>query len=376
MIRLIILFSVFCFLLSASSVGAATLSILPRTGTFFAGSLLPAKINLDTEDQTVNAVQVKIFYPEDLVKVVSLSEAGSPIQLWQERPKAEAGAITFSGGIPGGWRGQGTILTVVFQLLRERSADVTFDTGSVVLLHDGKATPANLKLQDAIWQIGKAGLPNITSPMHQNGVWSKNRDLTVRWPIREDWEYSYLFTNNLAEDPDDIADDPHGGLMTFKNLPDGIWKFALRARQKGSADWLPRGTFLALIDATPPQFLEAKITSDPAIENGRRFVSFSASDNVSGVSHYEICDRLPALGTAPPADSCHFAENPYFLTDQNQPTIVLAAIDNAGNAAYREVRRTAPEAWPIRALIGLFAALLATIVGFILRKYRRAIHSS
>lgn len=76
-------------------------------------------------------------------------------------------------------------------------------------------------------------------------------------------------------------------------------------------------------DTIPPQSFPILLGTDPALFEGKYFISFSTSDTGSGVNHYEIQE-----GVGPFIRS----SSPYVLQDQaHKSTITVRAIDNAGN---------------------------------------------
>ncbi len=95
---------------------------------------------LNTEKETVNAVDGTLLFPADLVEVKEIRDGNSIINLWVERPKLVAGKIVFSGITPGGYRGdRGQLFSVIFHTLK--TGDGLFDFSQIhVLLNDGQGT--------------------------------------------------------------------------------------------------------------------------------------------------------------------------------------------------------------------------------------------
>lgn len=76
-------------------------------------------------------------------------------------------------------------------------------------------------------------------------------------------------------------------------------------------------------DTAPPTFIEAVISKDARFFDNKYFVSFFATDEKSGVAHYEIKEG-----------DGHFARavSPYALQDQSLRDVVqIKSIDSAGN---------------------------------------------
>lgn len=81
---------------------------------------------------------------------------------------------------------------------------------------------------------------------------------------------------------------------------------------------------ISIIDNTPPETLEAKISNSEDIFNGQYFLAFAAKDNGSGIDYIEIKEGdLDWLK----------AESPYLLVNQKiDQDIQVRAVDKNGNA--------------------------------------------
>jgi len=86
-----------------------------------------------------------------------------------------------------------------------------------------------------------------------------------------------------------------------------------------------------IADRIPPEEFVPLISSDPSIFNGAKFLVFSAQDEQSGISHYEVCESGEG-------DFGHFGcnwqktESPYLIINQNlDQRIEVKAVDLAGN---------------------------------------------
>ena len=89
-------------------------------------------------------------------------------------------------------------------------------------------------------------------------------------------------------------------------------------------------------DKTPPEFIEAIISSDPHIFDNQYFVSFFAIDKESGVSYFEIKEGERDFIRA---------ESPYLLQDQSLKSVIqIKAIDKAGNERITEAEIAVPTA--------------------------------
>lgn len=312
---------------------AATLTIDPPSGTFGPGDSFVATVRIDTDspEECVNAVDALIEYPKDLVKPVAISKGESLISLWAEEPSfsSESGTVRIQGGIPGGYCGRvvgdpgrtNVIAKIVFTVPATQigaaapetavRVPVRFLPASVVLLNDGAGTPASLRLEGA--EYVRALEP----------VGSSNEWLTT---IRED-----LF---------------------------------------------------------PPEEFRAEIVRDPNIHAGKFVLVFSTVDKQSGLSHYEVTEEDPIargmkLGGRAPAVAVR-ASSPYLLEDQSlKSRIIVRAVDHAGNRREFVIEPTDASAkqqassvfagqaivWGVVSILVVFFALL---LGNVLRRRRIA----
>lgn len=100
---------------------------------------------LNTQGEAVNAIEGVLVFPQDLLAVGQISDGGSPINFWLQRPKlASGGRVIFSGIIPGGWNGRSKIFAAVFRASKE--GNVSFELADLkVLLNDGEGTPVKVE---------------------------------------------------------------------------------------------------------------------------------------------------------------------------------------------------------------------------------------
>jgi len=85
-----------------------------------------------------------------------------------------------------------------------------------------------------------------------------------------------------------------------------------------------------MIDRTPPENVKAYVSENPLVGQQENFVSFSATDNTSGIDRYEICLRKGIFGTGP----CTQVSNPYLIAGnigELGSRVIVRAIDKAGN---------------------------------------------
>ncbi len=134
---------------------AARLYFEPKSISAGVGSIIPAKVFLDSSTEKINALQVSVKYPGKILKLKDWSDGNSIINLWIQNPKAENDTISFQGIIPGGYQGSaGLLLTLNFEVVGEGVATTYFADNSEALLNDGKGTSVKLELDKLNLSIG------------------------------------------------------------------------------------------------------------------------------------------------------------------------------------------------------------------------------
>jgi hypothetical protein len=140
-------------------VSAATLSLDPAEGSYGPGETFIVTIRIDTDstEECVNAVDATVRFPKEYLKPVSVSKGESLLSLWTEEPSfsLENGTVRISGGIPGGYCGRvvgdpgktNVIAKIVFSvpatqiggpvLTNDVPVSFSIDPESFVLLNDG-----------------------------------------------------------------------------------------------------------------------------------------------------------------------------------------------------------------------------------------------
>lgn len=136
---------------------AAIIFFEPAQTTKAVGETFTVNVRLNTEGEAINAVELGFLYP-GVLRVRSVSKAGSAIQLWVQEPSFTGAAITFIGGAPGGIRSSSALIgriTFEARALGEGGLGLTSD--SSVLLNDGSGTAANLKIASTLFKIDPRG---------------------------------------------------------------------------------------------------------------------------------------------------------------------------------------------------------------------------
>ncbi len=223
--------------------GAATLYLLPQSQTIYQGDSFLVEVRLNTEGEEINAIEAYLEFPQDKLEAVNIGKGESILTLWIKEPSFsnQTGEISFGGGMPKGFNGEGKLLTLIFSVnqrnIQRESASITFkEEDCKVLLNDGKGTEAELTFLEGNYEIIKKpeGLPVISSRTHPDqDKWYKAKTLHLHWDLIEGAEYSYLLSHDPLAEPDEIPDKPEGELiwmgdMEYQGLEDGIYYFHLQ----------------------------------------------------------------------------------------------------------------------------------------------------
>ena len=337
------LFILLIFILSFSVIsetyGAeASLFLQPSRGEYQVESTFPVRIRVDSNGAPINAAEAKILFPRELLQVKSLSKAGSIFKLWPEEPvfSNSKGEIIFKGGVPGGFSGQGTIISINFKAKKIGEAKVSLSEGAV-LAADGRGTNILAATKGAIFSITKApsvpeiievpSPPKISSPTHpKENFWYQNSNPEFQWEISPDIiALSYKFDQSPSSIPDTVSEQVVNS-KSFKGVEDGIWYFHLRVKNKFG--WSKTFHYRVQIDTIPPHLFEVVIDNQGDSTNPRPLLYFETEDDLSGISYYEMKinqdDAFPLVLAR---------TNPFRLPPQPSGfyKILVKAVDRADN---------------------------------------------
>lgn len=351
---------------------AATLFLIPQSEDVFKGDSFIVDLMVDTEGEEINAVEVRLKFPDNFLELPDFSKGNSVFSLWPEEPLVKNGEVSFSAGVPGGFIGNGLIGRINFFSKEIGNAKINFEGSSQVLLNDGSGTPAKLNFLEGNYEILEKpkDLPFISSSTHPDqNQWYKGTTLYLHWDLTKDAEYSYLLSLDPLATPDEIPDQPEGELiwmgdMEYPNLEDGIYYFTLKQKLSGK-DWSPKISFRAMIDKTKPEEFKPEIAE---IE-GKQYLVFSTTDKISGVDHYEIerhYQRIALFRTVP-TTKWETVKSPYLLGDQKLSKIFVKAVDKAGNEEISEIVPP-PKPFPYWIIIPVVMGII--IIWWILKKIK------
>jgi hypothetical protein len=319
---------------------AARLMLNPASGVFTVGSTFDISILVDTEGETINALDIVILFPPDKLQLSSPSLGQSIVGIWTSPPSFDnqRGIVRLRGGIPNGINvSKGLVTTLTFRARQLGNVAIKFGDETKVLLHDGKGTDALKEAQSGVYQIV---LPPPTGPVvasetHPDQTkWYNNPNVVLRWQLENVDGYSYILDGQPFTIPDDISEGKRNG-VTYRNLADGTYYFHIKALRDGA--WGGVTHFAINIDTTPPAEFPIEILPQAKTTRRQPIIKFSTTDLHSGIDHYEV-KIVPLSGVVVPEQPFFIeAVSPYIPPELaiGSYDVIVRAYDKAGN--YREV---------------------------------------
>jgi hypothetical protein len=238
---------------------------------------------------SINVIEGSVLFDKEKFEVRELSIGGSILSLWAQNPSFSnlAGTISFVGGTPDGFKGDGLILKAILRAKEAGEGTFSYLDDFALFLADGKGTRVKPIFSPLTLSI-KNRLPNV--------------------------------------------------------LPKNEWEEFI------------------IGDTTPPVFVEAIISKDQRLFDGKSFISFFATDKDSGIAYYEVKEGESVFVRA---------TSPYVLENQTLGiTIELKAVDAVGNEVIITPQvSVSPEVPAAKYLIWVFALIIVLAVIFML--YRK-----
>lgn len=323
---------------------AGALLISPNGGTFTVGSTFDVQLILDTEGESVNALDVDLQFPPDKLQLVSPNTSVSVISLWTSQPQFnnQTGRVRLQGGIPRGINVKSALVaTLTFRVKSIGTAIVRFTDQSRVLLNDGLGTDDLNREENAVYELvlpPPAG-PTVISETHPDqSEWYSNSNVVFKWAVDDPVQnYSYVYDTEPVTNPDDSPDGTRTTVV-YKNVPEGKHYFHIKALRGGA--WGGVTHFGTKIDTEAPAQFPLEILPGKRTNARDIVVKFLTTDTLSGIDHYEL-KFVPLTPTSDGdvGDQPLFieAQSPYIAPElaEGAYDIFVRAFDHAGN--YREV---------------------------------------
>jgi hypothetical protein len=323
--------SSYTFVLSYD-VKAASLYFYPQNIDVFQGENVVLEVRLDTEGETVNAIEAIGKIIGNGAIIASIDTSNSLLQILLENPEASGDTFRFIGGVPGGFNGQGIIGRINLTLNQTGVKRVVFDESSRVLENSETGMELLLKKSESVLNVSfkPADYIELSSRTHPiKNKWYSAREVNIHWTLEEGVKYSYLVSQEPITEPDNLADMPTGdkpwqGDIALQDLADGIYYFSLKKVGSTTVSRYP-----IFQDATPPKWTSVLFNKGTVESDGKPFITFLAEDQTSGIDYYEV-----------QVDSDEFQRvNPpnFVIEKPDFKRAVVRAYDKAGNVIEESV---------------------------------------
>jgi hypothetical protein len=144
-----VLLSSFFFLIFTLPAYAGVVRVLTDVSKLHVGDVFTVAVVVDTESESLNAVETTVVFPADLFEFVSSNSGNSVITVWlRDTSENSEGSIIFSGITPGGFtQDDARIIELTFKVLKEGQGIIE-TKNTELLLHDGLGTPAAVKTEN------------------------------------------------------------------------------------------------------------------------------------------------------------------------------------------------------------------------------------
>lgn len=161
------------------------------------GDILTVSVRIDTQKETLNAVEMEVGYPPELFEFVSRDAGDSVVTVWLPDTKGVTnGSVSFAGITPGGFtQNDASLVNLTFNVLKKGQGSIAI-TNAQVLVHDGLGSEAVVQKQN----------------LH---VAVEEGEATILKKAYHDDEVPELFTPSIAHDPDVFDGD---AFLVFSTL--------------------------------------------------------------------------------------------------------------------------------------------------------------
>jgi hypothetical protein len=333
-----------------NSTHAARLFLAPSSGAIFINSTFDVAILLDTEEETVNAFDIQLQFPPELLQLVTPTSIGeSIVGIWTGTPQFNnlTGNIRLQGGIPNGISSDlGLISKLTFRAKQAGVASVVILDNARVLLNDSFGTDAKVSVRNSVYNIA---LPLPEGPIVVSGThpdqdkWYSKSNVVFRWSTGRQTEgYSYELNDNPVYEPDNISEGTING-VSYNNLESGIHYFHIKEKLDGL--WGGSTHFVVHIDNSPPAEFDIRILPSKLTTSSNIVVSYDTTDRHSGVRYYDLkveslnAGKIPQVALLSYLDNKQDASNFFVEVENNEVlelgkgeyNLIVRAHDNAGN---------------------------------------------
>ncbi len=317
----------------------ASLSLFPGSETFQQGDSFSIELKIDAANIPINSAEAVVYFPVDMLEVLSISQDDSVFALWPEEPSFSNtdGKIWFAGGLPHpGFQEAGNIITINFKGKKQGIVHITFGQ-SKILADDGKGTNILVFLKEAKYFIREKPIAfetvediplSVFSSTHpEQDQWYNNDNPSFQWSLMPDATgVSFI----LDQRPNTVPNNISEGLIqskVFEEIADGVWYFHLIS--KNEAGWSEPVHYQVHIDSLSPYPFEVIIDNKGDVTNPKPDLYFETDDDISGISRYEL-----KIGEGEFHSLLLANVNPFSMPFQSPGShrIIVRAVDKAGNS--------------------------------------------
>lgn len=173
---------------------AARIFFEPAGGKYKVGDNISLSVYVDTENETINAVELGLNIPK-LLRIKDISKNGSIIQLWIGEPSYSGDTAQLIGGIPSGIKtNRGLIGKINLGASAIGQGSIGFLPNSSVLLNDGNGTKLSL-------QMVSNEIFEITPKLKSDKTPSAEEKETPKPEIKKDTKKPNKFQIMIGVDP-------------------------------------------------------------------------------------------------------------------------------------------------------------------------------
>jgi len=302
-------------LLLINSTHAASLYFLSDDVNFGIGAEFNVSVKVDSGEDSMNATQATITFPNDILELVSIDRQNSVFNFWVEEPTInnEEGTMSFIGGTPKGISGSSLeVLKMKFRTTGAGVAELSM-TDAIVTANDGKGTnilsdiqglaigvdtrvarpvlpsvpdvpdeqPVEI-IRDAVAASSRPSAPDLRVPLYpdQTAWYNHIGDTTVFWDVTEDITQVATGIDRLSNTEPKYVEETLTNGRNFGLLTSGTWYAHIQFRN--NRGWGEVAHYKISIDTNAPLPFEASISAEES-NNPTPTVRFKTFDNLSGI---------------------------------------------------------------------------------------------
>lgn len=295
------------FLVTPQVILAASLQAAPGTGVYQINTTFTVRVAVNSDGQSINAAEGTLKFNPAELSVVSVNRSTSVFNLWVTEPtfSNSAGTVTFSGGSPTGYTGNGgTVFTVTFKALTAGTSKLTFTNGAV-LANDGRGTNvlsamnggtytisavANEPAAEVIEYVAPANTPaqpKITSTTHpDSALWYANSTAELSWSVPGDVvAMRTLLDRSPSSVPTKLYDAPIR-TITLPDLEEGVSYFHLQFENEDG--WGKVAHYRLGVDTVKPETVTVSLAPESDLSNPVQTLQIATKESTSPVTRYMV----------------------------------------------------------------------------------------